>query len=994
MTRSQTSWTLELIRDGGTVIRPEVLDLPELGPEWSPSINSLPGADIPVIDADVWLTDAVDNLDARLYYEGDRLPIDTLVGAERIQAAGRAETELELRGGTPLTERIGVEVASKNAHEVVADIGAQLPIPFVVDTPNLPGTDGRILQQASAANELSTVFAPAADTPFFVDGGTDTLRPRQTAWVGTPTDDFSFAGNGGTTITDADAEQDTAASLTDVAHEISLTLGPPDHDIPQSNLRVAVRARLDSVSFDTPSEAFLDIDFSGTTQASVDLQNAYGSSYAWADVDASTSQSTGTSFTLDASVRDAADSGSFSSALGVVIDGIAVYDDRAVHTFDGSPDPYFAGPGPFGVVRAEGTTALSEEGLARLIGEVTLSGGDATNLELGVSADGGQTYTTVSGQTSVDDTLGSSTDRATLRVGLSGTGTQASSPSDDVDPHKVEQTTLSADTTGTPRLLNESFDDDAVAVLRRIAERTGAIWEVQWNDSQSRQELHWTWPGQRPAADVDLASRTQIVRDSSTILKAATIKGGRRRRTVETDSAQFGALFRVTIEGTNEPVDEGDTLDVDARIQNIGNKDGSTDITLDVAGSQRDSQTGLSVPSNGETTVTLSWSTSAGDAGDYTATVTVADDSDSEAVAVVEDGFFDVSIQAVAQDTPTITNPSNATFTITNVSDNDPINGGQTYTATVTVENTGSLEGLAQATLDIDGTEEDSAFLQLLPGESTTVTLEWSTTTGDAGVRQADIQTPDDSVVRGVTVRATLSHEWLHDEGGGGPQDTGTASTALDGTLNGPSWASGSGSSNVYLDYNRSNQEYTTLPDAARSELSHWVNSGTGTLFAWVKPLQETNSNGNSLVIFASAVTASGFSKSLRLRANGEFIANSSNGQIIDLGWSFNIGSWQSVAIRADGTNAVAYRGDPNGSLTQVDTYSVQSGNTESGDIDVRLQWGIDRGSETTPPNGQIDGNNQDQWYDGGIDRFLTDSGDIGETALKNLHDQTKADYQ
>jgi hypothetical protein len=93
--------------------------------------------------------------------------------------------------------------------------------------------------------------------------------------------------------------------------------------------------------------------------------------------------------------------------------------------------------------------------------------------------------------------------------------------------------------------------------------------------------------------------------------------------------------FEVTIDSTNSPITEGGTLEVTAMIENTGGSRGEQQVVMTIEGSQEDSKTVTLGP--GESTQeTFTWSTSSGDAGEYTATV-VGDNetgSDSKTVSV------------------------------------------------------------------------------------------------------------------------------------------------------------------------------------------------------------------------------------------------------------------------------------------------------------------------------------------------------------------------
>jgi hypothetical protein len=93
--------------------------------------------------------------------------------------------------------------------------------------------------------------------------------------------------------------------------------------------------------------------------------------------------------------------------------------------------------------------------------------------------------------------------------------------------------------------------------------------------------------------------------------------------------------FQVEIDGTNSPVVEGETLDVIVTVNNTGGTQDTQTVTLDVGASQRDSTT-LTLNSGENRTITLSWATAAGDAGNYIGTVASENDSASTGVVVEE----------------------------------------------------------------------------------------------------------------------------------------------------------------------------------------------------------------------------------------------------------------------------------------------------------------------------------------------------------------------
>jgi len=202
------------------------------------------------------------------------------------------------------------------------------------------------------------------------------------------------------------------------------------------------------------------------------------------------------------------------------------------------------------------------------------------------------------------------------------------------------------------------------------------------------------------------------------------------------DSASTGvtvnapANFAVAIDGTNEPVTEGETLSVDATVKNTGDKSATQTITLTVGGQQRAS-TDVNLGGDQSTTVTLTWDTSGGDAGDYTATVDSDDDSASTGVTVQEPADLAVSVDTT----------------------NSPVVAGETLSVEATVENTGDKSDTQSIALTVGGQQRASKSVELGGDESTTVTLTWDTSEGDAGEYTAAVESNDDSDSTGVTVQ-------------------------------------------------------------------------------------------------------------------------------------------------------------------------------------------------------------------------------------------------
>lgn len=94
------------------------------------------------------------------------------------------------------------------------------------------------------------------------------------------------------------------------------------------------------------------------------------------------------------------------------------------------------------------------------------------------------------------------------------------------------------------------------------------------------------------------------------------------------------ANFTVSLQGTNSPVTERDVLEVMAAIENAGDQSGTQNVTLEVGGVSRDTDT-LTLSGGQSQSITLTWNTAIGDSGDYNAIVASEDDSAGTSVSVL-----------------------------------------------------------------------------------------------------------------------------------------------------------------------------------------------------------------------------------------------------------------------------------------------------------------------------------------------------------------------
>ena len=290
-----------------------------------------------------------------------------------------------------------------------------------------------------------------------------------------------------------------------------------------------------------------------------------------------------------------------------------------------------------------------------------------------------------------------------------------------------DESDISVDITGTNSPVTEGEGLDITAELENVGENGIQEVELVVNDvvrdshtveldSGETTSQTFTWNtefGDAGAYDAIIQSRTDDASVSVTVN--------------ESDEEPY---FVVSITGTNSPVTEGETLSVDATIENTAGIAATQDVTLEIDGTIRDTKA-VSLGGEDSTDVILEWDTEEGDAGTFSAIVASDDDDDTTDVSVDE--------------------PTPPYFDVTLTETNSPIVAGATLSVTADVENTGEQPGEQDITLDIDGTTVDAEVVGLEPGASQSVSLTWETSENDAGNYTASMHsanTSDETDVR------------------------------------------------------------------------------------------------------------------------------------------------------------------------------------------------------------------------------------------------------
>lgn len=306
---------------------------------------------------------------------------------------------------------------------------------------------------------------------------------------------------------------------------------------------------------------------------------------------------------------------------------------------------------------------------------------------------------------------------------------------EDVELAHGESTTVIVDvelsTQGAPAIF-EAFDPAFADVEIVSNDPSPVISEV----TEANDELFSLWDGTETAIieyevtipeDAEGGDIFTVTGEAETGDETVPIEGDNQIEVV-------GAHFEVDIVETNSPINEGETLEVTADIENTGKLEGTQDIELDIEELGTDSET-VTLAGNESTSVTLSVGTEAGDAGEYTATVSSDDDSDSRTVEVTvrevpDPAFFDVEI----------------------VDTNDPVEEGEMLEVTADIENTGEERAQQEITLAFEDEIVDTTSITLSEGESETVVLSYQTEESDAGERSVTVASADESDSVTVTI--------------------------------------------------------------------------------------------------------------------------------------------------------------------------------------------------------------------------------------------------
>lgn len=253
--------------------------------------------------------------------------------------------------------------------------------------------------------------------------------------------------------------------------------------------------------------------------------------------------------------------------------------------------------------------------------------------------------------------------------------------------------------------LGEAADEREVTFTIDSDEEDQRVHDLEGGESDQETFTYDIDAGDEPSVDVELCSEDSHCDETSVSIDAGELA--------------------LSIDETNEPIVEGETLDVTVDVENLGDEPVTEDVILrHVAGTQVDSQT-VDLDGEGTTQVQLHWETEAGDTGTDEIIVEseTATQVDQE-VTILAEAEFVVSIADIPGE----------------IVEEDPIE------VNVSVENVGEVSDEQAIELLIDDEEApvDTESVELDGGEQTFVTLTYDSERGDHPEVPATTQSLDD----------------------------------------------------------------------------------------------------------------------------------------------------------------------------------------------------------------------------------------------------------
>jgi len=166
-----SGWYVEIDTANGTRT-PSIVGTPQR----DPSVKDLERVTVPVPKDEAWDAAAFEDATVRVYHDGERLPVDTLI--ERRQTAGR--TELVCEGPTDLYTPDTYEFSSTDVHAAFQTVASDAGLAVDVEPPE---SDNRLFATIDTEADFRDVFQDPGDATPITIRSDGTLEPEQTCWV-------------------------------------------------------------------------------------------------------------------------------------------------------------------------------------------------------------------------------------------------------------------------------------------------------------------------------------------------------------------------------------------------------------------------------------------------------------------------------------------------------------------------------------------------------------------------------------------------------------------------------------------------------------------------------------------------------------------------------------------------------------------------------------------------------------------------------------------
>ena len=252
--------------------------------------------------------------------------------------------------------------------------------------------------------------------------------------------------------------------------------------------------------------------------------------------------------------------------------------------------------------------------------------------------------------------------------------------------------------------------------------------------------------------EIDSESQTLsggIANDVSFLVDTTDIEPGEYSYTfVSNDDEASGSLtvesasdppnFRVvTVTPSEVTVTQGETVAVDATVENTGDGESTREVALNIPGLGQIGAQSVTLAGGGTDSVTFEVDTTGVDPGEYTHIVSTGDET-FEGALTIESSMDPI-----------------ASFAVSGLSPADgTVEQGETVTAEATVENTGDAEGIKSVTFSVIDTDISvSQTVTLAAGESTVISFDLDTTDVPAGEYTHQVESEDSTVTGALTVQ-------------------------------------------------------------------------------------------------------------------------------------------------------------------------------------------------------------------------------------------------